>query len=333
MLKIIQKRIKRKLDDEINVVKAGFRQGRCTFGHIFNLRMIIQKCHVFNQPVFTCFVSNSGCRWWCSQWCPRAWCDSQGQSWHWRSREYPPSANLQVHVPRTVRREWIPVKTAFAPPANNTNGLRWCCHGTIVVPCSYGKRQCDTEFYIVETPGPVILGLPTSRDLNFVTLNRDIEVVVRKCATCQEVQRAQPREPLMPHETPSRAWQIVGTDLFVINRETYLLVSDYFNSKFPFVYMIPSPVTSTAIIGKMKSLFAEQGIPQRVISDNGGHFSSEAVRRFADQWCFDHVTSSPHYPNRMATSNEKFKPWYARWRKVCFDLTFRWLYLCWGKHP
>ena len=126
-------------------------------------------------------------------------------------------------------------------------------------------------------------------------INRDIEVVVRKCTTCQEVQRAQPREPLMPHETRSRAWQVVGTDLFVINRETYLLVSDYY-SKFPFVYIIPSPVTSTAVIAKMKSLFAEQGVPQRVISDNGGHFSSDAFRRFADQWCFDHVTSSPHYP-------------------------------------
>ena len=96
----------------------------------------------------------------------------------------------------------------------------------------------------------------------------------------------------MPHETPSRAWQIVGTDIFVINRETYLLVSDY-HSKFPFVYMIPSPVTSTAVIGKMKLLFAEQGVTQRVIS---GHFSCEAFRRYADQWFFDHVTSSPHYP-------------------------------------
>ena len=36
-------------------------------------------------------------------------------------------------------------------------------------------------------------------------INHDIDVVVRKCATGQEVQRAQPREPLMPHVTPSRA--------------------------------------------------------------------------------------------------------------------------------
>ena len=100
----------------------------------------------------------------------------------------------------------------------------------------------------------------------------------------------------MPHETPSRAWQMVGTDLFVINRETYFLVTDYY-SKFPFVYMIPSAVTSIAAIGNIKSLFSEQGVPQRVISYNGGQFGSDAIRRFADQWCFDHVTTSPHYPH------------------------------------
>ena len=124
---------------------------------------------------------------------------------------------------------------------------------------------------------------------------KDIEDRVRRCPTCQQMQRAQQRQPLMPHETPSCAWQIVGTDLFVINRETYLLVSDYY-SKFPFVYVIQSPVTSTAVIAKMMSLFAEQGVPQRVISDNGGHLSSDAFRWFADQWCFEHVTPSPHYP-------------------------------------
>ena len=51
------------------------------------------------------------------------------------------------------------------------NGAAMTQHGTIVILCSYGKRQCDTEFYVVETPGPVILGLPTSRDLDLVTLN------------------------------------------------------------------------------------------------------------------------------------------------------------------
>ena len=56
MLKIIMKTIERKLEAEINVVQVGFRQGRGTRDHIFNLRMIIQKCCEFNQPLFTCFA-------------------------------------------------------------------------------------------------------------------------------------------------------------------------------------------------------------------------------------------------------------------------------------
>ena len=36
-----------------------------------------------------------------------------------------------------------------------------------------------------------------------------------------------------------------------------------------------------------------------MIGDNGGHFSSDAFRRFADHWCFDHVTSSPHFPQSI----------------------------------
>ena len=49
MLKIIVKRIERKLEAEINVVQAGFRQGRGTHDHLFNLRMIIQKCREFTN--------------------------------------------------------------------------------------------------------------------------------------------------------------------------------------------------------------------------------------------------------------------------------------------
>ncbi|KAI0233505.1 hypothetical protein LSAT2_016257, partial [Lamellibrachia satsuma] len=70
---------------------------------------------------------------------------------------------------------------------------------------------------------------------------------------------------------------------------------DYY-SKFPFVYRIEGRVTSDAIISKMSEVFAENGSPDKVVSDNGGHYSSQAFRNFANEWCFDHVTSSPHFP-------------------------------------
>ena len=99
----------------------------------------------------------------------------------------------------------------------------------------------------------------------------------------------------MQHELPTRPWQIVGTDLFAIREDTYVLICDYY-SKFPFVYRIEGKVTSDRLISKMSEVFAENGSPSKVVSDNGGHYSSQAFRNFAAEWCFDHVTSSPHFP-------------------------------------
>ena len=46
----------------------------------------------------------------------------------------------------------------------------------------------------------------------------------------------------------------------------------------------------------MKDIFAEFGIPDKVISDNGPHYSSHMFRTFAKDWGFIHTTSSPHRP-------------------------------------
>ena len=119
--------------------------------------------------------------------------------------------------------------------------------------------------------------------------------MVRKCAACQQLQKCQEHEPLIQHELPTRPWQIIGTDLFMIGQDTYLLICDYY-SKFPFVYHIKGKVTSDVIVSKMSEVFAENGSPDRVVSDNGGHYTSQTFRNFATEWDFDHVTSSPHFP-------------------------------------
>ncbi len=55
-------------------------------------------------------------------------------------------------------------------------------------------------------------------------------------------------------------------------------------------------ITTTAVIHRMKAVFARHGIPKKVISDNGPCYSSHEFKQFADSWGFQHVTSSPHYP-------------------------------------
>ena len=126
-------------------------------------------------------------------------------------------------------------------------------------------------------------------------IGQDITRTVASCRACQENQPRQRKEPLMPIDPPSRPWQNVGTDLFYYKEKTYLIICDYY-SKFPFIYLMPNPVTSRAIIERLKTLFSEHGIPDKLISDNGGHYSSEAFKTFILQWDFIHLTSSPYHP-------------------------------------
>ena len=50
------KRLQHKLEEELNEAQAGFRQGRGTRDHIFNMRNIIEKWRDFNVDIYTCFI-------------------------------------------------------------------------------------------------------------------------------------------------------------------------------------------------------------------------------------------------------------------------------------
>ena len=107
--------------------------------------------------------------------------------------------------------------------------------------------------------------------------------------------KRQPAEPLLQHDIPQRPWQTVGTDMFRFDGAEYLIIADYY-SKYPFIRRVHGRCTSATVVHLTKQVFGEQGIPTRVISDNGPHFDSRDYRKFASDWGFDHVTSSPRYP-------------------------------------
>ena len=46
----------------------------------------------------------------------------------------------------------------------------------------------------------------------------------------------------------------------------------------------------------IKSVFTRHGIPEEVISDNGPQFSLHEFSQFAEKYSFNHVTSSPCFP-------------------------------------
>ena len=59
LLKILQKRIEWKVEQELSATQAGFRGNSGTRDEIFNLKLIIQKCREFNVDLYVCFIDYS----------------------------------------------------------------------------------------------------------------------------------------------------------------------------------------------------------------------------------------------------------------------------------
>ena len=125
-------------------------------------------------------------------------------------------------------------------------------------------------------------------------ITKDIDNTVSRCTQCPESQPRQRREPMSPSEVPPRAWHTVGADLFTLNGE-YLVVVDYY-SKYPFVFKLSS-TERYSIVEKLKNLFSEQGIPAILRTGNGPQFVSHKFQRFAEEFGFQHTTSSPYHPH------------------------------------
>ena len=83
-------------------------------------------------------------------------------------------------------------------------------------------------------------------------------------------------------------------DHFYMNGKLYLLVCDYF-SKFPFVFQTRS-TSFASIKDHLQELFAVEGTPDEVMSDNGLTFSSREFNSFLSGLGIRHSTSSPNYP-------------------------------------
>ena len=124
-------------------------------------------------------------------------------------------------------------------------------------------------------------------------INKQLEEVVRNCSKCAE-SRSDKAEPMMYSEFPNRPWEKVASDLFEHNKHFYLLVVDYYSRYIEIARLYST--SSNAVINHLKSIFARHGIPQSLISDNGPQYSGNAFREFAKSYEFEHITSSPRYP-------------------------------------
>ena len=160
----------------------------------------------------------------------------------------------------------------------------------LVVPASLGVEAC----------------IRRARDsLYWPRMSTELKEYIAKCDVCMAHRSEQCKEPIQQHDFAARPWSKVAVDLCDLDRRTLLVISDYY-SNYIEVARVTS-ITSRSIIKELKAVFARFGIPDVVVTDNVPQFSSAEFLVFSRMWCFDHVTSSPKYPQSNGKAENAVK--------------------------
>ena len=133
----------------------------------------------------------------------------------------------------------------------------------------------------------------------------DVKDFVSKCDVCLAYRRSQTKEPLLQHEVISRPWAKLAADWCDFNGRTLLVVSDYF-SGFIEVSRLRA-VTTQAVVRELKTIFARFGVPETLVTDNGSQFASREFKAFVESWSFNHITTSPRYPQSNGKAENAVK--------------------------
>ena len=143
----------------------------------------------------------------------------------------------------------------------------------------------------------------------FPGIDKKVEELVKGCVPCQVTNHdpKPPSELLQMSPLPQGPWQELFMDFcgHFPNGDYLLVVTDDF-SRFPKVEILRS-TSAKAVIPHLDSIFARQGIPEMVRTDNGPPFNSESFQMFATQLGFKHHRTTPVSPRANGEAERQRK--------------------------
>ena len=125
-------------------------------------------------------------------------------------------------------------------------------------------------------------------------MTSDIKNKCTSCPLCAQYASQAPKEPMLSHDIPDRPWSVVSQDILMWEGKWHLVTTCHY-SDWVEIDVLPNTLTAT-VVQLTKAHFARFGIPERLITDNGPQFISSEYKQFASEYAFEHVTSSPYWP-------------------------------------
>ena len=123
-----------------------------------------------------------------------------------------------------------------------------------------------------------------------------IERCINACTSCQMLQPTPPAAPLQPWKWPTRPWARLHLDFAgPLFGKMFLVLIDA-HSKWIEVFPTTGS-TSAVVIDHLRTIFAQFGLPETLVTDNGSCFVSAEFSAFALANRIKHITSAPYHPS------------------------------------
>ena len=138
-------------------------------------------------------------------------------------------------------------------------------------------------------------------------MNADIESYISRCSTCNSIQRNQAKEPMIAHAIPELSWQHVACGMWLVRMwwsrlrcVNWLLLGLLWNRSFEWWAIKRSRA-------KTESAFHEAWLSGDPVFGQWPSVQLERLCTFAEDFWFEHITSSPRYPRSNGKSESAGK--------------------------
>ncbi|KAL7724906.1 hypothetical protein ACLKA6_020042 [Drosophila palustris] len=125
-------------------------------------------------------------------------------------------------------------------------------------------------------------------------IDEDIAQMAKGCSICKVVNPA-PVKEFLSWPKPTSAWERIHIDFAgpIIDSMWLICVDAY--SQFPFITQMTSTTTANTIAA-LTSIFAIEGYPKTLVSDNGPQLTAKSFQEFCKQHGINHITTAPFHP-------------------------------------